>query len=270
MYQFAPYILPAIFLITGVILLCAGARLLKSAVGLSFGLLGAGVGLTVIDYMSVGIPPLLIVLIFGIIAAILAVYLSKLAILISLALLFAVITPVATWHIANLGNFDEKMEESKNAISAVEQEPYTSSAVEIDSSQFSVIEQILIAPLELVANDIKRFLVSRFKIANAALSPLKWQTQLMLVGAALAGLLFGLLVNSFMPYLSTAMVTALGGSFLLITGVRTTMAAIWTPTEMPYIQASVFIWAFIGIAIAGLGLQMTLTRKAKAHKQPVE
>ena len=66
------------------------------------------------------------------------------------------------------------------------------------------------------------------------------------------------------------MVTALGGSFLLITSVRTTMAAIWTPIEMPYIHASMFIWAFIGIAIAGLGLQMTLTRKTSPQKQQSE
>jgi hypothetical protein len=39
---------------------------------------------------------------------------------------------------------------------------------------------------------------------------------------------------------------------------------------MPYIQASMFIWAFIGIAIAGLGLQMTLTRKASQQKQQPE
>ena len=153
MYQVAPYILPAFFLITGIILLCAGARLLKSAIGLSFGLLGAGVALTVIPMTAIGIPPLLIVLIFGIIVAIIAVYLSKLAILISLALSFAVIAPVVTWHIADLGNFDEKMEESKNAINAVEEEPYSSSVVDVDSTQFSVVEQVFIAPLELVAND---------------------------------------------------------------------------------------------------------------------
>ena len=47
-----PYINPALSLGIGLFLLCVGGRLLKSAVGLSFGLLGAGVGLKLSSSLS--------------------------------------------------------------------------------------------------------------------------------------------------------------------------------------------------------------------------
>lgn len=257
MEQVLPFLLPIVFLTVGVILLVAGARLLKSAVGLGFGLLGAGIGLAIEPEISIGIPPWVIVLTFGIVAAILAVYLSKLAILISLALSFAIIAPTATWMVADLRDGKEVV---KEIIEAAQETP---PADQSSTSSFSKNQQTLFGPLQLVKNDISAISNAGWNRVVATVKPIPTSYRFLLGGAAVAGLLFGLLIATFLPYFSSAIVTSVGGSFILIEGIRTGVAAVLDPSQMPTIGTSLLIWSIVGIAAAGFGLQLTLTKPSK-------
>lgn len=268
MEQVVQFIIPAICLVTGIILLCAGARLLKSAIGLSFGLLGAGGGLLLAPALSIGVSPLIIALIFGIIAAIIAVSIAKFAILLILALSFAIVSPVITWHVADLGDGEKVIEDVVEAATAPVE--ITESTSGTPSAHFTSTEDVLIRTLNMVTQDVKGLLRAGMQRANAAWGAIPTGPRLMLVGTALAGLLVGLLVATFMPYFSSALVTSVGGSFLLIEGIRTIASAIWTPYQMSSLTPTVLIWATIGIALAGLGLQLTLSRKSKVKKVQAE
>jgi len=268
MEQIAPYIIPAFCLATGLILLCAGGRLLKSAIGLGCGLFGAGGGLLLAPSISIGIPPLIIALIFGIVSAILAVYIARLAILITLAISFAVVGPIITWHFADLGNGEQIVENVIEAATAPEvalnDQPTES------QNNLSSTEQILISTIEMVANDITIATRSGIQRANSAWNAIPTGPRLILVGSSIVGLLVGLLVATFLPYFSAALVTSVGGSFLIIEGVRTIAAAIWNPTQLSNITPTFLVLTTFGIALAGLGLQLTMSRKKKKVIQTKE
>ena len=98
------FIVPILTATIAIIILVAGGRLLKPAVGLGFGLLGAGCGLLIAQSLSMSISPLIIALFCGVISAIVAVFAAKFTILLTLGVSFAVMAPVLTWHIADLGD----------------------------------------------------------------------------------------------------------------------------------------------------------------------
>ena len=66
-------IIPVVTAVTALILLMAGGRLLRPAVGLAGGLFGAGCGLLLAPSLGIDVSPLIIALITGIIAAVIAV-----------------------------------------------------------------------------------------------------------------------------------------------------------------------------------------------------
>ena len=63
-------IIPVVTAVTALILLMAGGRLLRPAVGLAGGLFGAGCGLLLAPSLGIDVSPLIIALITGIIAAV--------------------------------------------------------------------------------------------------------------------------------------------------------------------------------------------------------
>jgi len=265
MEQIAPYIIPAICISIGVILLCAGGRLLKSAVGLSFGLMGAGTGLLLAPSLSLGISPLITALIFGIITAIIAVYLAKLAILLALGISFAIVTPIITWHVADLGPSEQMVEDVIEAATAPDNQFEAPSAQ--PQTNFTSTEAALISTVKMVSHDAIGSVRSGMRRANAAWDAIPTGPRLILVGSALAGLLLGLLVATFMSYFASALVTSVGGSFLLIEGIRTVASTIWSQHELSAVTPAVLVGATIAIALAGLGLQLTFTRQKKIVKQ---
>ncbi len=268
METLVPFIIPAICLVTGAILLCSGALLLKSAVGLSFGLLGAGTGLLLAPHLSLSMSPLIIALVFGVIAAILAVYLSKLAILLSLAFSFAIIAPVITWHVADLGNGEQVVGDVIEAATTPAEQSEASddhSATTLQSS-----EDILLSMLTMVTHDVAAATRSGMHRANAAWNAIPAAPRLMLVGSSIAGLLLGLLVATFMPYFSAALVTSMGGSFLLLEGIRTIAAMYWNSNELSSITPTVLLSITIGLSLAGLGFQLTRARKSASVKRAAE
>lgn len=265
MEQIAPYFIAAICISIGVMLLCAGGRLLKSAIGLSFGLLGAGTGLLLAPSLSLGISPIITALIFGIIAAILAVYLAKLAILLALGISFAIVTPIITWHVAALGPGEQMVEDVIEAATAPDNQ--FENSINHPESNFTSTEAALISTVKMVSHDAIGSIRSGMRRANAAWDVIPTGPRLILVGSALVGLLLGLLVATFMPYFASALVTSVGGSFLLIEGIRTVASSIWSQHELSAITPGVLVGATVAIAIAGLGLQLTFTRKSKSAKQ---
>jgi len=264
MEQIAIYIVPAVCITTGLILLIAGGRLLKSAIGLSFGLVGAGAGLLIAPSLPLSISPLIIAVICGVVAAILAVGLAKLAILLTLGISFAVITPVITWYALDLGDGTKMVEDFKEAVTAADAD--TGSNPSNSAPNMTSTEGYLIATAQMVTHDVARTIQSGMRRANAAWDAIPTGPRLILVGSAIAGLLLGLLVATFMPYFASALVTAAGGSFLLIEGIRTSISVIWSSNELSSLTPTVMVGTFVGIALAGLGLQLTCTKKSNRVK----
>ena len=263
MEQIATFIVPAIFLMTGVILLCAGGRLLRPAIGLSFGLLGAGTGLLVAPSLNIGISPLIIALVLGIVAALLAVSLAKLAILLILAISFAIVTPVVTWQFADLGDGKQVAEDVVEAVTNSE----TQSEKDDSTTAFTSTENTLIQTVTMVTDDVQSIIRSGMQRANSVWEIIPTGARLILIGSAIAGLLLGLLVATFMPYFSSVLCSSVAGSFILIQGIRTIATMIWSTNEMSSITPAFLMGATAVIALAGIGLQLTLTRKKKIIKQ---
>ena len=80
--------------------------------------------------------------------------------------------------------------------------------------------------------------------------------------------LLGLLVATFMPFYSAAIVTSVGGSILLVEAVRNFITLIWSQNSMAELTPTVLIVTVASIAIAGFGLQLTLVTKRPKSKEP--
>ena len=263
-------IIPVVTALTALILLVAGGRLLKPAVGLAGGLVGAGCGLLLAPSLSIDVSPLIIALITGIIAAVIAVGVAKFAILLILAVGLAIATPVVTWHAAGLDDGKEVVSDvievasaetpPENPTTEPVKEPTESTLPDISATNamgfaFSMLTE---HAGEAVRSGIKR--------ANAAWDVIPAGPRLMLVGAAIAGLLLGLLLATFMPHLAASVVTSSIGSVLLIEALRNGATIIWSQTAFADISPDFLLLLYAGLALAGLGLQLTLFRRPPQEK----
>jgi hypothetical protein len=267
-------IIPIVTALTALILLMAGGRLLRPAVGLAGGLFGAGCGLLLAPSLSIDISPFIIALITGIIAAVIAVGIAKFAILLTLALGLAITTPVVSWYSVGLGD-------GKEVISNIIEEASTEVPVE-NTSQTTPID-----PLEetaesalpdlsttnamglafgMLTSHAGEAMRSGIKRANAAWDVIPVGPRLMLVGAAIAGLLLGLLIATFMPHLAASIVTSSFGSVLLIEALRNGATIIWSQQDFAAISPDFLLLLYGGLALAGLGLQLTLFRRPPQEK----
>lgn len=265
MEEFVPYLIPTTCLAVGIVLLCAGGRLLKSTIGLCAGLLGAGGGLLISPSIASSISPLITALIFGIVAAILAVYLAKLAILLILAVSFAIATPVLAWHIFDFGDGSKMIDGVVEAALTpdIQHQPSEQSTSDSNSSA----EQVLLATLRMLTNDVNTFVQSGMRRANAAWDVIPNVARLVLVGTAITGLLIGLLIATFLPYLASVLVTSAAGSFLLVQGIRTFASQIWSPNELSSVTPELLLGAIVVLSIAGIGLQLTFRKNNKTNKR---
>ena len=254
-----PFIVPAIAGITALILLVAGGKLLKSAIGLSAGLLGAGAGLMLAPTLSVDISPFILALIFGIICAIVAVYIAKFAIMLLLSISFACVLPVATWSIAGLDDGKEVAEDVYVAVTTPDEQ---SQPVNQDQHALTLTQDAMTTAISMLSSDASRVLGTGKRRAFAAWDAVPNGPRMMLVGSVIAGLLLGLLVSTFMPFYSAAIVTSVGGSILLVEAVRNSITLIWSQNSMAELTPTVLVVTIACIAIAGLGLQVTLFKKS--------
>jgi len=267
MDQAIQFLVPAIAAITAIILLVAGGRLLKPAIGLSGGLIGVGLGLLIAQKFSMNISPLIIAAVCGIIAALIAVYIAKFAILILLALSFALLFPLATWHIAGLGDSTQTVKNIATAFTASTTEEETSSAS--TSSPLSV-QHAFSDAVALFTNDALKLARDMQQRAFAAFEAIEIGSRFMLIGSAIAGLLLGLLVATFMPYVATTAVTSVAGSMLLVEAIRSCITLVWSQQTMSTLSPTVLVVSIVSIAIAGFGLQLTLFRPRPQIKQIAE
>ena len=266
MHPFAPYIVPIVTAVTALILLMAGARLLKPAIGLCGALLGIGIGFLLSPSLPINVSPFLVALISGIVGAVLAVIVARFAILLILGIIFAAGAPVITWHATGLGDGSQVIEDVITAATSPDSEDEeVSNATPIPMTTEDAVS-VAFLTLTYDATKATRIGIQR---ANAAWSAIPTGAQLMLAGSALAGLLIGLLVSTFMPYFSSAIVTSSVGSLLLIASVRNGMASIWSLDTMSQMSPMMLTILAASIAVAGLGVQLTLCRKPSNTKHRV-
>ena len=261
-------IIPLFTALTGLILLCAGGRLLRPAVGLAGGLFGAGCGLLLAPSLSLGISPLIIVLICGIIAALITVWIAKFSVLFILAVGFAIAAPVITWHGTGLGNGRAVLSNVIDA--ATDQGSSDRSAKPSSTKADGAVAQTTTTALGVAFGMLTQHATETIQggthRANAAWKAIPVGPRLMLTGAAIAGLLLGLLVATFMPQFSASLVTACLGSVLLVEALRNGVAILWSQQEFAPLSSSFLLLLCGGLSIAGLGLQLTLFRRPPTSK----
>lgn len=267
MEQIAPFIVPVIAGITALILLVAGGKLLKPAIGLSAGLFGAGAGLMLAP-MQESIPPLVTALVLGLICAILAVYISKFAILALLSVSFACAIPVITWYVADLGDGTKVVEDVFEAATTPVEQTQTPSPSNEDT--FASTQDAKTLAFSMFSEDASRAIGSAKRRALSAWNAVPAGPRMMLVGAGVAGLLLGLLIATFMPFLASALVTSVGGSILLVEAVRNFITLVWSQQTMASITPSVLLASVAILALAGLGLQLTLAKRAPKSPNSAE
>jgi hypothetical protein len=267
-YEFVQFIVPLLTAVIAIILLVAGGRLLKPAVGLGFGLLGAGCGLLIAQSLSMSISPLIIALFCGIISAIIAVFVAKFAILLTLGISLAVAAPVVTWHVVGLGDGTKVVEDFIEAATAEDHSQPT--PVTSNGATLGAAEDAVTAAFSMVAGDMARAVQSGVQRANAAWDVIPTAPRLMLVGSAIAGLLIGLLIATFMPFHASVIVTSASGSILLVEAIRNFIALAWSQSSLSTVSPTVLMFTTAGIALAGLGLQLTLLRRGGSKKKPAK
>ena len=263
MGHFVQFIVPILTACIAIIMLIAGGRLLKPAVGLGFGLIGAGCGLLIAQSLSMSISPLIIAAFCGVISAIVAVFAAKFTILLTLGISSAVMAPVLTWHIAELGDgaaiIKDVIEAATNETAA---NPSPSTAPTLEAAEDAVT-----AAFTMITSDMARAVRSGISSANAGWDAIPIAPRLMLVGSAIVGLLIGLLIGTFMPFHASVIVTSASGSILLVEAVRNFVALAWSQSSLSSVTPTMLMFSTIGIAIAGLGLQLTLFRKDSSKKK---
>jgi hypothetical protein len=260
MQLIAPYIVPTIAMITACILLVAGGKLLKPAIGLSAGLLGAGAGLMVAPSLSINVSPFIIAIVFGIIAAVAAIFIAKFAILFLLSITLACALPVATWHLAGLGGGKQVIEQIVDVATTPELES------ENNTNALPSTQDAMTIAFSILTNDAAKAVRSILRRFVEAWNTVPAGPRFMLAGAAVAGLLLGLLIATFMPFFASACVTSTGGSILLVEAIRNFITLIWSQQTMASISPTVLLFTIVGIALAGIGLQLTLAKRTPKTK----
>lgn len=261
MEQIAPFIVPVIAGITALILLVAGGTLLKPAIGLSAGLLGAGAGLMLAP-MQDTVPPLVSALVLGLICAIVAVYIAKFAILLLLSVSCACLLPVITWSIADLGDGSKVVEEVVEAATTPNEPTQTNNRKFDNESAMNITQDAMTMAFAMLSEDASRAIGGAKRRALSAWNAVPSGPRIILVGASMAGLLLGLLIATFMPFLASVIVTSFGGSLLLVEAVRNFITLVWSQQTMASMTPTVLLAATVILAFAGLGLQLTLSKKA--------
>ena len=134
MQQYSELIVPVMMAITAVILLVAGGRLLKPAIGLSSALCGAGLGLLYAPSLLPAVHPFIIAGCCAGFFAIIAVIIAKFAIVFMLGIGCAMITPLLIWQIGNFGTSQQIGEQIVSALS----EPAVSKGADRSKEPYSV------------------------------------------------------------------------------------------------------------------------------------
>lgn len=250
------YIVPAMLGVTAVILLIAGGRLLKPALGLSGFLIGAGLGLYIAPKLSFDISPFIVAAFTGIFVAMTSVVIAKFAILLILGVGCAIVTPYLTWQLAGFGDVTQVASDVVAAATTTPEE------VQQNETEDAVIpstpEEIISLAFSGIWSNASATINEGMARANAAWNVIPSNQRLMLIGSAIAGLLLGLLIATFMPFTATAIVTSIGGSMLLLLTIKEIATIQFAANPFSSMSTTGFTSTIAGIALAGFALQMTL------------
>ncbi len=252
-------LVPTIAALVGLVLLLAGGRLLRGAVGLTAALGGAGFGLLIAGDLPWNIPPIVVAGVLAAIAAIAAVLLTRIVITGTLALSLAAAAPVVAWYVAGLEGGQTIVQE---VVAAVEQ-PDESGDVEEDAGEAQPATAIGLAFGSLI-HDARDTVEGGVQRAERAWSAVPTASRALLAGSALAGLLLGLLIGAFAPRISATIVTAAGGAMLLTWGVRAIVAAAMSRESLAPISPPVLLGIVTALSVVGILLQLTIARRSRA------
>lgn len=253
------YIVPAMLGVTAVILLIAGGRLLKPALGLSGFLIGAGLGLYVAPKLSFDISPFIVAAFTGIFVAITCIMIAKFAILLILGVGCALVAPYLTWQLAGFGDMSQIASHVAAAATTTPEEAQPTETEDASSDIPSTPEEIISLAFSGLWEDASATVNEGMARANTAWDVIPSNPRkAMLIGAAIAGLLLGLLIATFMPFTATAIVTSVGGSMLLLITVKEIALIQWATNPFFSMSTAAFTAVIAGIALIGFALQMTL------------
>ncbi|MCH2146829.1 MAG: hypothetical protein MK073_03325 [Phycisphaerales bacterium] len=268
MEQFDEFIVPLMMGISSIILLIAGGRLLKSAIGFSAAMFGAGVGLLVAPSLLPSVHPFIIAGLFAAFCAVMAVLIAKFVIIAILGVGFAVATPVAVWHFASYGDM---FEIAKQVAEAANEDPVESASPEetADAPLLST-EEILNQAFGVYLNSVTSVAQDGVQRINNAWEVIPAAYRLKLVGCALVGLLVGLLIATFMPFTSSAIVTSIGGSFVLFETAKYSLM-MWSSDQLGSLHTTTTtVIVIVSLAFVGLLLQLLVFNDTQPKAKPAK
>ncbi len=260
MEQIDEFIVPLMMGISSLILLIAGGRLLKSAIGFSAAMFGAGIGLLLAPSMLPSIHPFIIAAIFAAFCAVMAVLIAKFVIIAILGVGFAIATPVTVWHVAGYGDM---FDVAKQVADAASEDPEVEEPAPVENNEAMLsTEEILNQAFGVYLNSVTTVVQDGVQRLNNAWEVIPATYRLKLVGCALVGLLVGLLIATFMPITSTALVTSFGGSFVLFETVQYSLMK-WSSNQLGTLNLTTTAIVICATAAVGLLLQLLVFNNEK-------
>jgi len=260
----------AMLIVVGVILWAAGRKVLRAGFGAAGLIVGAGLGWMILGNINLGIPPWIGAIVLGIGVACVAMLMYRMAVAGSLAIVFAIAAPMAVVTVAELQSIGD--EDTPAAFAEQEGEDTLGSFFEDDEETdplHDLARDHAASQLNLnpdTVRDLEEAARNRAqKIYDEALA---WwestpeQIRPHIVGAAVSGLLAGLLIGALAPSFSAVVVTAFGGSLLWLTSLRVVLVQIgggvaeWLPKG-----AMILLILWFAVAGTGIGIQWVRRRK---------
>ncbi len=267
MEQFDEFIVPLLMGISSIILLIAGGRLLKSAIGFSAAMFGAGIGLLLAPTLLPSVHPFIIAGLFAAFCAVMAVLIAKFVIIAILGVGFAVATPVAVWHFASYGDMFDIAQQVAEAANEDRTESEPTNVAEVPPLLST--EEILNQAFGVYLNSVTKVVQDGVQRINNAWEVIPAAYRLKLVGCALVGLLVGLLIATFMPFTSSAIVTSVGGSFVLFETAQYSLM-MWSSNQLGALNTTATVIMIVSLAFAGLLLQLLVFKNTKPKAKPAK
>ncbi len=287
--------------VCGVLLWAAGRRVMRTGFAATGLILGGIVGAAVGAAGNLGVEPLVAAVSGAVVFAVVAVLAYRLALAAALALLLAVFTPLGVWTADRQGILP--FSSAQPPLATTEQAPSSGGSAPEATRPPDILDQILpppgetsqeqetlatdagtatseplnhSAPVGEVIEDTWRQVVEPFRVAwrsaaealDKAPAPMRGS----LLAAAAFGVMLGLVLGASAPNFTAVMVSALGGSFLLLsTGWIIGARLGWVHPdagaggETPFTRTPTF-WAatWLVLAFVGLGIQWMFRPRRQA------
>lgn len=263
----------AVMLVLGLVMWASGKRALRTVFAAAGLLVGCVLGLALTDVervAEIGMPAWSIVLIGGVVLGIVALAAYRLVLAASIGLLLAGLIPLGVLTAEDMGAIT--FEEGKISV----QQPLATSEPDIwdewlNSADNATPPAADVEPTPAsasVADDMQSWneRVTRFyalitdlprSVWESSSEPMRW----IVVASAAAGGVLGLFLGAAAPAISASIVTALGGSLLLLSSAWTIALKLQAPEQwLPTTTPQWLLWWMVA-AVIGLGLQWIFRSK---------